>query len=90
MEAILDLHIHSRYSRACSKNLVPEVLATTAVTRGIDILATGDFTHPKWLEMLKNELEESASGIFTLKNKTAPTRFILGTEIASIDRKSVV
>lgn len=86
MEAILDLHIHSRYSRACSKNLVPEVLATTAVTRGIDILATGDFTHPKWLEMLKNELEESASGIFTLKNKTAPTRFILGTEIASIKK----
>lgn len=86
MEAILDLHIHSRYSRACSKNLVPEVLATTAVTRGIDILATGDFTHPKWLEMLKNELEESASGIFTLKNKAAPTRFILGTEIASIKK----
>lgn len=86
MEAILDLHIHSRYSRACSKNLVPEVLGATAVTRGIDILATGDFTHPKWLEMLKNELEESSEGIFTLKNKTAPTRFLLGTEIASIKK----
>ncbi len=86
MEIILDLHIHSRYSRACSKNLVPEVLGVTAVTRGIDILATGDFTHPKWLDMLKNELEESGDGIFTLKNKTAPTRFLLGTEIASIKK----
>lgn len=86
MEIILDLHIHSRYSRACSKNLIPEVLATTAVTRGIDILATGDFTHPKWLEMLKNELVESAPGIFTLKNGAAPTRFILGTEIASVKK----
>lgn len=86
MEVILDLHIHSRYSRACSKNLVPEVLATTAVTRGLDILATGDFTHPKWLEMLKNELVESNQGIFTLKNNVAPTRFVLGTEIASIKK----
>ncbi len=86
MEAVLDLHIHSRYSRACSKNLVPEVLGVTAVTRGIDILATGDFTHPKWLEILKAELEESAAGIFTLKNKAAPTRFLLGTEIASVKK----
>lgn len=86
MEVILDLHIHSRYSRACSKNLVPEVLAATAVTRGIDLLATGDFTHPKWMDLLQTELTESAEGIFTHKNGQTPTRFLLGTEIASIKK----
>ena len=86
MEAILDLHIHSRYSRACSKNLVPEVLAATAVTRGIDILATGDFTHPKWMEMLQAELVESAPGIFKHKNGKTPTKFLLGTEVAVVKK----
>ncbi len=86
MEAILDLHIHSRYSRACSKNLVPEVLAETAVTRGIDLLATGDFTHPKWFEMLQAELKETAPGIFQHKNGKTQTRFLLGTEVASIKK----
>lgn len=83
---ILDLHIHSRYSRACSSALVPETLALTASIRGIDILATGDFTHPKWLEILKKELSESAPGIFTLKTKNSPTRFVLGTEIAVVKK----
>lgn len=86
MEAILDLHIHSRYSRACSKNLVPEVLAATAVTRGIDVLATGDFTHPKWMEMLQDELVEVNEGVFAHKNNQTPTKFLLGTEVASIKK----
>lgn len=86
MEKILDLHIHSGYSRACSKNLVPEVIAKTCVVRGIDIVATGDFTHPKWLEIIKNELVETAPGIFALKSGAASTKFILGTEVASIKK----
>lgn len=86
METILDLHIHSRYSRACSAQLVPEVIARTCVERGIDVVSAGDFTHPKWLQTLQDELTETAPGIFTLKNQAAPTKFILGTEIASVKK----
>lgn len=92
MEKILDLHIHSRYSRACSPNLVPETIARACVTRGIDIVSTGDFTHPKWLEMLEQELIETAPGIFSLKNPASgtagavSTRFVLGAEVASIKK----
>lgn len=53
---IADLHIHSHYSRATSKDMTIEGLAKNARTKGIDILGTGDFTHPKWLAELKKKL----------------------------------
>lgn len=48
MNFIADLHIHSRFSRATSKALTPRHLAAWARCKGIDVLGTGDFTHPQW------------------------------------------
>ncbi len=64
---ILDLHIHSKYSRACSKHLELPVIAETCQTRGIDIVVTGDFTHPKWFEHMKEWLVEDTAGVYKLR-----------------------
>lgn len=69
MRYITDFHIHSKYSRACSKNLVPEKLAEWAQYKGIDILGTGDFTHPLWFAELEEKLEPAENGLFRLKKK---------------------
>lgn len=84
MEKILDLHTHSRYSRACSKDLVPPKIAKACEVRGIDIVTTGDFTHPAWFNMLQEELREERDGIFVLKDGSSKTNFILGTELSCI------
>ena len=57
MKYIADLHIHSKYSRACSKELMPEKIDLWCRIKGIDIVATGDFTHPKWFAELAEKLE---------------------------------
>ena len=54
-----DLHIHSHYSRATSPKMNIEDLARNAKIKGIDILGTGDFTHPRWLEELKSKIEHA-------------------------------
>lgn len=84
MQKILDLHIHSRYSRACSKDLTLPNIAKTCEIRGIDIVATGDFTHPAWFSHMKECLEEENEGVYKLKDGSSKTRFIIGTEVASI------
>src|SRR3989344_75848 len=84
IRAIIDFHIHSRYSRACSAQLRPSTLAKFARTKGIDILGTGDFTHPKWLAELKSELVSNGNGLYKLKNDTSHTQFILTAEVACI------
>ncbi|MFA5937524.1 MAG: endonuclease Q family protein [Candidatus Paceibacterota bacterium] len=86
IEQILDLHIHSRYSRACSKELVLPAIAAACETRGIDIVSTGDWTHPAWFAHMEAELAEDAPGIYALKHHVSRTRFIIGTEIASIKK----
>ncbi|MBI2990283.1 MAG: DNA helicase UvrD [Candidatus Magasanikbacteria bacterium] len=86
MKQILDLHIHSKYSRACSKHLDFETIAKTCEIRGINIVATGDFTHPKWFASIKEELKEVNPGLYALKNGSSKTRFIIGTEVASIKK----
>lgn len=58
MRQIADLHIHSKYSRACSRDLTLENIERTCRIKGVDIIATGDFTYPAWFESIKNELEE--------------------------------
>ncbi|WP_418765828.1 UvrD-helicase domain-containing protein [Mailhella sp.] len=63
-----DLHIHSRFSRATSSRLTLPHLAAWAGVKGIDVLATGDFTHPVWRQELRDALElDEESGLFRLK-----------------------
>ncbi|MFA5887827.1 MAG: endonuclease Q family protein [Candidatus Nanoarchaeia archaeon] len=81
MEFIADLHIHGKYSRACSKQLTIPMLEKWAKVKGITLLGTGDFTHPKWIEHIKEELKEDGTGI--LRTKTG-FPFILQTEISLI------
>jgi DNA helicase II / ATP-dependent DNA helicase PcrA len=65
---IADLHIHSKYSIATSKHLSPDWLDFWARAKGIGLIGTGDFTHPKWLDVLQEQLEESAQGLYKLKS----------------------
>jgi DNA helicase II / ATP-dependent DNA helicase PcrA len=87
MEIIADLHIHSKYSRACSKELTPANLALWADRKGIDVLGTGDFTHPAWNKELKEALVEDQPGLFKLKNGNHRSRFMLTTEISCIYKR---
>lgn len=87
MEAIIDLHIHSRYSRACSDKLTLPNIAKACEKKGITLVSTGDFTHPLWFEGIQNELAEVGhTGLFRLKDGSSPTLFIIGTEISLIYR----
>ena len=85
---IADFHIHSKYSRATSPNTDLEHLSESAAIKGIDILATGDFTHPLWLQEIKEKLEPAESGLYKLKSANQPTRFILSAEISCIYSKA--
>src|SRR3989344_2938907 len=84
MRVISDLHIHSKYSRACSKELVPQNLDKWAKVKGVNLLGTGDFTHPRWFAELQGALEEAESGLYKLKNSDTGVRFVLSAEISCI------
>lgn len=64
---IVDLHLHSHYSRATSKNLDLVNLYCRAKIKGIDVLGTADFTHPQWLAELQTQLEVTDGGLYRLK-----------------------
>ncbi len=81
MNVIADLHLHSRYSRACSKAITLQNLEKYAKLKGLSLLGTGDFQHPKWLPELKSELKDDGKGI--LYTKTGYP-FVLQTEISLI------
>lgn len=83
MKTIADLHIHSRYARACSQNLTPPNLGLWADKKGINVIGTGDFTHPKWLEDL-NVLEETKPGLYALPGNASRALFMFTTEVSSI------
>ncbi|MBL7130952.1 MAG: DNA helicase UvrD [Candidatus Omnitrophica bacterium] len=83
MEFIADLHIHSKYSRATSKDMDVKNLARWARLKGITLLGTGDFTHHLWLEELKTHLESKDNGIFIYEN----VHFMLTAEISCIYSK---
>jgi len=87
MEFVADFHIHSRYSRATSKEMNLETLEKWAGIKGIKILGTGDFTHPQWIKELKEKLEPVESGLFKLKNSNSDVRFLLTTEVSCIYSK---
>lgn len=81
MKLVSDLHLHSRFARACSKNLNIPVMSKYAKIKGIDLLGTGDFQHPKWLPEIKKELTEVGDGIYKSKEGM---NFLLTTEISFI------
>ncbi|MFY9638335.1 MAG: phosphotransferase, partial [Methanobacterium sp.] len=89
-----DLHIHGRYSIATSKNMIPPIMAPQARLKGLDLVATGDALHQKWLNLLEDTIEESSDGIFSLKDSVRNpedtddqlSKFILTTEVEDIKR----
>ncbi len=95
---IADLHIHSHYSRATSKDCTPEYLDLWARRKGIDILGTGDFTHRGWREELKDKLVPAEEGLYRLKEELLrdsdygtefpSPRFVVSGEISSIYKKN--
>lgn len=83
MEFIADMHIHSKYSRACSKDLDIKNLEKWARIKGVNLLGTGDFTHPLWIKELKNNLTETEKDTGFFQTKTG-FPFVLQTEISLI------
>jgi ATP-dependent DNA helicase UvrD/PcrA len=94
-----DLHIHSRFSRACSRDCDIEHLAWWALRKGITVVGTGDFTHPAWADELKQTLVPAEAGLLQLRpdladrlRRTSPpscggqVRFMLSAEISTIYR----
>lgn len=77
---VADFHVHSRYSRATSKELTISELAKWAKIKGIGVLGTGDFTHPLWLEELKAALEPSTPGLY----QHGGVDFLLTTEVNTL------
>jgi len=87
MKFAADLHIHSKYARACSKRINPETLSAQGDMKGIKVLGTGDFTHPLWLAELEDSLEPAEQGLFKVKKREDKTRFLLSSEISCIYSK---
>lgn len=77
---IADLHIHSRYSRATSKEMIIPKIAEYARLKGIDMVGSGDFTHPEWLKELKRDLKNIGDGIFEYNG----VKFVLNVEVNNI------
>ncbi len=101
MQLIADLHIHSHYSRATSKNLDFEHLAQWAQLKGVNVVGSGDLSHPGWLAEMRDKLQPAEDGLFRLKDDVAravqarvpaachaPVRFLLTGEISSIYKKN--
>ena len=96
MAYIADLHVHSRYAYSTSKNLSLDSLTTWAKLKGIDLLASADFTHPAWLEELRRGLTPAIPGP-TISGSTAGSggglyqsngvHFVLGTEVSCVYRQ---
>ncbi len=100
MRFYADLHIHSKYSRATAKNADLEHLAVWAKKKGLSLLATGDFTHPQWMDELKQYLVPAEPGLFRLSDALSAevdrqlprccrgdVRFMLSVEISTIYKK---
>ncbi len=101
MKIVADLHIHSHYSRATSKNLTFEHLARWAQLKGVQVVGTGDIGHPGWLQEMRDKLVPAEPGLYRLKDeyahevqRTVPpacqgiVRFLLGGEISNIYKKA--
>ncbi|TLP52899.1 endonuclease Q family protein [Microbispora triticiradicis] len=96
-----DLHMHSRYAYACSRNSDLEQLTWWARRKGVTLMGTGDFTHPAWLERLRTALVPAEPGLFRLREDldrevsrtlpgsvaTAPVRYMLTVEVSTVYRQ---
>lgn len=100
MTFLADLHIHSKYSRATSRDCDLEHLAWWARRKGIAVVGTGDFTHPAWFQEIRDKLVPAEPGLFRLRPElerevestlpascAGPTRFLLEVEISTIYKK---
>ena len=87
MKIIADLHIHSPYARAVSKEMTLDNLDAWARIKGITVMWTGDFTHPQWMKEIKSRLEPAEKGLYKIRGKSQGTRFLLTVEISSIYSK---
>ncbi|MFN8485948.1 MAG: UvrD-helicase domain-containing protein [Caldilineaceae bacterium] len=98
---VADLHIHSHYSRATSRDLDFEHLSQWAQLKGVHLVATGDIAHPGWLQEMKLKLEPAEEGLLRLKDEysqavqqtvpaacQAPVRFMLAGEVSNIYKKN--
>src|SRR5664279_3550428 len=90
MHFVSDLHLHSKYSRAVSPNMILPVMEQVALQKGIDILSATDFTHPLWFKEISGLIEEAGQGIYALKSQPLSEKnqkkilFLLSTEISCI------
>ncbi len=98
MSFYADLHIHSHFSLATSKDLTPEYLYVWGIRKGIKVIGTGDCLHPGWMDELRSSLEEAGMGVFRLKKEVRPPLqipiqgaeeplFMLTTELSNIYKK---
>ncbi len=97
MRFVADLHIHSKYSRATSREMSPESIWKWAQLKGVTVVGTGDFTHPEWLKELQEKLEPAGNGLYRLKEGLrsvdvpdscrAEPFFLLSAEISCIYSK---
>jgi uncharacterized protein (TIGR00375 family) len=101
MKFLADLHLHSRFSRATSREMTFETMAAWAKVKGIKVLASADFTHPEWFFLTKEKLEPTGGGFFRLKAPQKPENeylkavpfsrddvaFVLSTELSFIYSK---
>ncbi len=85
MRVIADLHIHGKYSRATSEQMSISEIAKYARIKGLNLVGTGDFTHPLWLKEIRETLmHEQDTGLLKLSKTDSPVRFMLQTEVCTI------
>ena len=88
MRIITDWHLHSRYSRACSKDLTLENNALWCEKKGVNVLGTADFTHPAWFAELKEKLVPAEQGMYKLKSGAHDAmRYMMTTELSQIYKR---
>ena len=100
MQFIIDVHLHSRFARATSRELNPSNLHKWSALKGVDVVGTGDYTHPEWFAELSEQLEPAEEGLYQLEpgrraavEQELPercrraVRFMLSVEISTIYKK---
>ena len=100
MQFVIDVHLHSRFARATSRELNPSNLHKWSALKGVDVVGTGDYTHPEWFAELSEQLEPAEEGLYQLESGRRATveqelpercrravRFMLSVEISTIYKK---